>query len=937
MKNLKYFSLLFFALFLLCGSVNAQSGSLTGIVLDEDTKEPVIGVYVLIKDLAIGATTDLDGRYLIRSVPAGVHVVTVTSIGYNTITVTGVEVGSSSRVTLDFVLKAGSAELEEVTVTAYRQLSTVSSVLMEVQKMSTIASGISNQQISRSQDSNAAQVMQRVPGVTIVENRFVMIRGLSERYNSVMINNVQAPSTEVDKRTFSFDLISSGSLDKMMIYKSGNADMPGDFAGGVIKLFTIDDVESNFVKINYGLGYRSGTTGRNFLQSDGSATDRLGFDNGYRALPSSFPTTRTIQNSPRNSPIRIEAAHTLPNNFEPQNSTALFDQSVGFTIGRSRNIGERVFSNITTINYSTGYQYFNKEFFRYFEWTDQDVPINQRFAFQDDNYQQDVKLNVMTNWKYKLNDRNRFSFKNLFNQIGENETIIRSGKDFIQRPDDDLKNYMLGYKSRSIYSGQFEGNHNLTSRNYLNWVVGGSFLNENEPDLRRFRTFRSVTEPNEPFSMQMPPSSNLFDTGRFYGKMFEYSLNNGLDYQHGFSNIISYLKTGYQVDYRYRDYNARYISYLYPGFFDPNVRESLIRLPLNEIFSPENLRTVDGFVIEEGTRPIDSYNASSLTSAAYLSIEIPINKFTVITGTRLEHNSMKLNSNNDFGPINVDNQIVTLLPFFNSTYNFTDRTQVRLAYGRTLNRPEFRELAPFVFYDYKMDAGRAGNPNLKQATIDNVDIRLEVYPRIGETITIGVFYKYFNDPIENKTFVTTESPQFSYINADYAYSYGTEIEIRKSLQGMTSSNFLDRFSLNANASLIFTTVNLGDAAVAQQKKRPLQGQSPYIVNTALYYDDLPRGLNASATYNIIGTRIYSVGDVLFPTIYELPRHSLDITVSKTIGSRATLKFGIQDVLDSSYRFYQDSDRNEKIDVNRDHPIFVHKKGRHMNLSLSYDF
>jgi outer membrane cobalamin receptor len=937
MEYLKYYSLLLLILLLFCGTVNAQTGSLSGIVLDEDTKEPVIGVYVLIKEFAIGATTDLDGRYLVRNVPEGVHVVTVTSIGYNTVTVTGVVVGSGSRINLDFVLQPGSAELEEVTVTAYRQLSTVSSVLMEVKKMSTIVSGISNQQITRSQDSNAAQVMQRVPGVTIVENRFVMIRGLSERYNSVMINNVQAPSTEVDKRTFSFDLISSGSLDKMLIYKSGNADMPGDFAGGVIKLFTIDDVESNFVKINYGIGYRTGTTGRNFLQSDGSSTDIIGFDNGFRALPSNFPATRTIQNSPRNSPMRIEAAHTLPNNFDPANSIALIDQSVGFTIGRSKQIGQRVFSNITTINYSTGFQYFNKEFYRYFEWTDQNLPIVQRFAFQDDNYQQDVKLNLMTNWKYKLSEKSRFSFKNLFNQIGENETIIRSGKDFIQRPDDDLKNYMLGYKSRSIYSGQLEGNHNLTNRNYLNWVVGGSFLNENEPDLRRFRTFRSVTEPNEPFSMQMPPSSNLFDTGRFYGKMFEYSINNGVDYQHGFSRGISYLKTGYQVDYRYRDYNARYISYLYPGFFDPNVRETLIRLPLNQIFSPENLSTSNGFVIEEGTRPIDSYSASSLTSATYLSVEIPINSFNIITGTRLEFNNMKLNSNDDFGSINVDNQILTILPFFNSTYSFTEKTQVRLAYGRTLNRPEFRELAPFVFYDYKMDAGRAGNPNLKQATIDNLEIRIETYPRIGETMTFGVFYKYFNDPIENKTFVTTESPQFSYINADYAFSYGTEIEVRKSLQGMTASSFIDRFSLNANASLIFTTVNLGDAAVAQQKKRPLQGQSPFIINSALYYDDLTKGFNASMTYNIIGTRIYSVGDVLFPTIYELPRHSLDLTASKTVGSRATLKFGIQDVLDSAFRFYQDSDRNEKIDVNTDHPIFVHKKGMHFNVTLSYDF
>lgn len=939
MKCSKYIIFLSVFIFTASTAVQAQQGSISGVVIDKETRETIIGVTVKIEGTTFGAATDFDGRYIIRNVNAGTYTLVFSYIGYNTFTLTNVEVHPGERLILDVILEEGATELDAISVVAFRETNSIEAVILEVQKSTQVVSGVSSQQISRTQDSNAAQVMQRVPGITIVESRFVMIRGLSERYNNVMINNAMAPSTEVDKRTFSFDLISSGSLDRMMIYKSGSADLPGDFAGGVIKLYTIDNVETSFTKIDIGVGYRAGTTGRDYYQSRGSNTDFLGFDSGYRTLPSAFPDTRTLQNSARNAQLRIDAAHSLPNNFLPTRDVALGDQSVGITIGRNFQGAKRDFSNITTINYSTGYQYYERDFFRYFEWEDRSQPILKRFEFRDDTYQKDNKLSVMTNWKVRLNSRNFISFKNLFNQIGENETIIRNGVDFIQRPDDQLRNYLLGYRSRTIYTGQLEGVHDLDELNNIRWVLGGSLLRESEPDMRRFRTFRSNTEPEANFSMQMPPSSNLFDTGRYYGNMTEYSINQGLDFTslELLPSFVSKFKTGYMIDYRNRDFSSRYLSYLYPGFFDPTVREDLIRLPLDEIFSTENVRTEDGFVIEEGTRPLDSYLASSFTASAYVNTEIPLNRMLIIAGLRTEYNIQTLDTQDDFENINIKNPILSILPFLNATYSFSDKTQLRMAYGRTVNRPEFRELAPFVFYDYKLDAGRFGNPNLKHATIDNVDLRLELYPRVGETISIGGFFKYFDNPIENKTTVTTESPQFGYINADFAFSYGVELELRKSLQGVTNSAFLDRFSINANGSLIFTEVDLGDIAVAQDKIRSLQGQSPYMVNAALYYDDQKNGFGTNVVYNIIGPRIFSVGDVLFPTIYEMPRNSIDLTVSKKLSSQSILKLGITDLLNAPYRFYEDSDRNNKIDENRDNPIFTYKKGQLINFTFSYRF
>ena len=916
----------------------AQTGSIGGIVVDAQTREPVIGAYVVLPELTIGGVTDIDGRYVVRNVPVGTHTVNIRYVGYNPVTITNVTVTAGQRATLDVTLSTTSSELDEVTVVAFRQISSIESVLIEVQRLNQIASGVSAQQISRSQDNNAAQVMRRVPGITINDNRFVMIRGLSERYNNVMINNVTAPSTEVDKRTFSFDLISSGSLDKMLIYKSGTPDLPGEFAGGVIKLFTVDDVPNNFFKVNFGLGYRVGTTGTDYFQTNGSATDFLGFDGGYRHLPSDFPDSRTIQSSPRNAQLRIDAAHSLPNNFQPERNTAWADQSMGFTLGRSRSLGgERLLTSITTLNYSSGYQNSKRQFNRYFEWEDKSNDILKRFAYTDDTYQKDNKINLMSNWKYRINRNHSLTFKNLFNQIGENDTNIRNGQDFIQRPNDDLRNYLLSYRSRSIYTGQLEGTHILDGANSVRWVAGGSYLREDEPDMRRFRTFRNRSSGETMFQMQTPPSSNLFDTGRYFGDLNEFSLNHSVDYTRDLRNSFGKVKAGYAVDLRDRGFNSRYLSYLYPGFFDPNVREDLIRLPLNQIFAPENVRTLNGFVLEEGTRPIDSYTAGTLTTAAYVSSEFATGRFNTIGGIRIEHNRMRMDSSDDFGIISVNNPTLAVLPFLNTTYTLNEKTQFRLAYGRTVNRPEFRELAPFVFYDYKMDAGRVGNPNLKSATIHNLDARLEWYPRSGETVNIGVFYKQFDNPIENKTIIMAENPSFGYINADKATSYGVEVEVRKSLMGMTSSTFLDRFSLNANASLIRAEVDLGGLSSTQEQVRPLQGQSPYIINASLYYEGPKQGLTGSLAYNIIGSRIYSVGDVLFPTIYEMPRHSLDLTLTQKMNRHTTVKFGVTDLLNAPYRFYQDSNRDGKADIEIDHPISSFNRGQLLNLSVSYDF
>jgi len=195
------------------------------------------------------------------------------------------------------------------------------------------------------------------------------------------------------------------------------------------------------------------------------------------------------------------------------------------------------------------------------------------------------------------------------------------------------------------------------------------------------------------------------------------------------------------------------VSYLYPNFFDQQEGQRLIRLPLSDVFASENIKSLDGFVLEEGTRPSDRYTGTNFLTAGYVMGSLPAGKFDFTAGLRVENNIQKLNTIGVNGPLEVNNPILSVLPSLNTAYNISDRSLFRVAYSRTVNRPEFRELAPFLYYDFELEQGVQGNPNLKTATIDNIDIRWEMYPNPGEALIVGAFYKAFSNPIEQYRFV----------------------------------------------------------------------------------------------------------------------------------------------------------------------------------------
>lgn len=919
------------------------TGTISGYVRDTLRKEAIEDVVISVKNQANknSSSSNKDGFFEIKNLADGYYSLTFKISTHKFLVYDSIKVSNGSNTDLGLVyLEAKLTSAGGGGIKFTKPKSTVATAVTEVKKADVVSNVISGEQIGKSQDNNAAAAAARIPGVTLMESRFIILRGLSQRYNSVQINNINAPSTEVDKRAFSFDLIPSSMLDKIAIYKSPAGDLAGDFAGGVIKLQTKSDVEKDFVSYSIGVGFRRNTTmSSRTNNSVGSATDLLGFDDGTRALPSTFPSNLSDYSNAK----KIEFGKALNNNYKTNNLSVPLDFGVGFGFGKNYKIKSAELFTVNNFSYSTNYQFAQMKRYRY--QNDPVEYVRQMFNYTDDNLSIESKISVLSNWTLKVNKKSTFTFKNVFNQIGENETTIRTGVNPTERPNDEFKNYSFHYTSRSIYFGQFEGNHKLKNKGEkLVYTLGYSNVNRNEPDYRRFRTYRAVGS-NESYSLIDPPSASLFDAARFYSKLKENTVSANLNYEKTLRNPLDsnknmLLKLGAYAENKDRSFNARWISYSYSG--DPLKKNDFLLTPVDQIFSAANLNNTAGFKPLEGTNPSDKYIASNQLGAAYANLGIPLNKLKLNVGLRSEYFNQTLKSATSTDPVNVKLNNINLLPSFNAAMyldSSANKSLVRLGYGRTVNRPEFRELAPFVYYDFMYDVNIVGNPDLKSATINNFDLRFEHYPSTAETFSLGVFYKKFTNPIENYVQPVGLSQQFTLKNAASATNYGLEMEFRKSFSQQSQNKFIKKLSCLLNASYIISKVDLGDdSTLSQARTRPLQGQSPYIINAALQYVS-DSGITVNVSYNIIGKRIVYVGNNIFPTVYEMPRHAMDITFIKEVNKKMSIKFGISDVLNFKHQLWQDTNGDGKINYqgNTDHQLLQYRRGQMFNLGVSFKF
>ena len=907
-------------LFLLLSATVAvfSQGTIEGLVVDKNTREPLLGATLKLEKEGKVAVTDMEGRYSFKQVKADTVSLTISYVSYARQTIEPILVETGKTTVVDIEMAEASIELNTIKVEGFKRTNTNLSMMENTKISFLVVNGISSQQIMKSLDRDAGEVARRVPGVTISDNRFVVIRGLNQRYNTTWLNDAPIPSSEADSRAFSFDAVPGSLIDNLLISKSPAPENPADCSGGFVRILTKSLPDNNALSVGVSLSYQDGSTFTSVPFMTTHTGDLLGLGTSQRNIPSTLPAV--IRSS---MPVedRASYARQLQADWKPKQFTAMPDLRLSVTHSKQFNWSEMPVGVMTALNYSNSIKQvdkINKRFGIYQQSIDSSFAKND---YRDQQSSWQSKLSLLNNWTFTLSPTSRIMVRNFFNQIGLNRFTNRHGED--RNNDYTINEWEDFYMNRSVYAGQINGKHTFKNDSInLNWLVSYSFANRNEPGRRVVTSRLNEDESSTSFGEYRTEGN---DIKRFDQALSEHMITGGsnLEMPLSIGSLSTQLKTGFLAEYKYRLFDARNFIYRFDQTMLP---DKFVFLPVREQFTGSNLAT-NGITLKENTNKSDSYNADNQLYAAYAGMNIPLfQTLSMYAGLRGEYHVMRLSGYESDGikPVNVHRSKLHLFPSVNFTAKFDATNQLRFSYGSTINRPEFREVAPYVYYDFEQFAFFEGNVRLKDATINNLDLRFEHYPTPGETVSLGFFAKFFQNPIEMTYFEVGAQQQFTYRNAEKAQAFGAELDVRKDLATVG----LPHFTLVFNGSYIYSRVLF--PAGSFERNRSMQGQSPYTLNTGFYYDAPDQRWRASALFNRSGKRIVTVGVVNasiledIPDTYEMPRNLVDLSFSYRFSEKVECSLEVKDLL------------NEPV-TNKQFPLYESKGKRETREQTTLSF
>ncbi len=949
---MKYFTLALtlFLVGLFSSTATAQTGAIAGSVKD-DNNNPVKEFTVRL-NIANKATVDFEkGTFLFSALAAGTYTVEIKAPGFETFKSENIVVTEGQTANTQAVLKTKSQTTGDVRV---ERKSDKNKGDMEVTKMQInqagVVDGINKNAFIKTPDSRVSQVFKRVSGASVQDNKFVVVRGLSDRYNFALINGAPLPSTESDRKAFSFDIFPSNMLENLFIMKSATPELPGEFAGGVIDIKTVEPRSEKFQNIQIGMGYNTISTLKDFKTYNGGATDITGFGTNARSIPDGLPSTAEFASLTAQQ--KADLAKLIPSNWSTSRGTALPNGSLQYSVGNKVKLQDK-----KSMSYVFAYSYSNANNFSLVtrrEFEEQATGVVTKNELKDSAYTKSILNTGLLNLKFDLGKKTELQLKTLYSVSSDDKVNTRQGKrDMDIESMYNERSTNIWYTQNNLLTTQLLGKHDFKDDWKFNWTVGYSNVKRDIPFLRRM-VYQQVDTTLPYFAViQNNDISTLGAGNMFWSTMNENiaSARYDLSKQVGGDDSKNYLKFGGFHQYRGRDFAARNLGF---SKYDPagssSFNSNLLLQPEDQIFSSENLGLMangdGGFKLEEGTNVDDSYDASSLLNAVYAMIDTKVfSKLRVVGGVRAEAYQQKFHyiefgSNADKY---LDTTVIDLLPSLNLTYKFTSRFQWRASAARTVSRPEFRELAPFTFYNFLNDNLASGNPQLKRATINNYDTRLEYFPGKGQVISVSGFYKTFVNPIELLLRTgTSGTPELYFNNISKATSYGAELEYRMNLGWMNrtdSNSVFSRTTFYTNASLIRSAADLSAFAGLEEypgSTRPLQGQSPYILNVGLFYES-QKELVVNFSYNYVGQRIAIAGSIQEPSVWENGRHVLDFQIGKTWKDKYELKLNCADLLAQDLIFFQDINKNKRYDKGVDSAWQEITFGQTITLNFKYKF
>ena len=878
-RMIRYFTT---ALILLLASISSgaaraqETGTLSGKVWDEVTGEELVGANILLVGTSRGGNTDLNGQFSVRGIPVGTYDVRITYVGYATKLVRGLKIVAGDQQPLQITLRSEQVEAEEVVITAERLLSTESAVLSNRRKAVSIGDGLSAEQIKKAPDATSGDALKRVTGLTVVDNKFVFVRGVTDRYNGTMLNGVPVTSTDtdVDRKSFSFDMIPANLLENTVVVKTATPDMPGDFSGGMVQMNTIDFPSERIIRLGLSSSYNSITSTQGFLESSGGTRDWLGMDDGGRAFPSGSLSSAQL-------------AQQLPNTWASRLDRAPLNGAINLAFGDHLEIGETDEAGIVAaLTYADSYA--KQEFSEAPTYVYGGQPV---FRFDGAEYTRNILWSGLLDLNYKLEGNHRFSIRNSYNQSAQDNVTVSQGTNV---PGSDARRQSITWNERSLYLLQAGGEHvfPVLADLEVNWKLFSSSSRAEEPDRKQVEYTKSVGDDYA-----------LGENYRTWSKLNERSRGASIDFSLGMAGAK--FKAGATVDTRDRAFEIRAFSAL-PGR-DPQYF-SLVLLPVNNIFAADNFGS-GKFQLYDASTFSGAYEGDQRLNGYYALVDLPVEVAGVPVrlngGARLESFEEHVTSPKalDDAALSTSKlQATDLLPSVNLKIAPAEVLNVRLAHYQSVNRPEFRELANVLYLDFQTDQNTIGNPLLQRAYIHNNDVRVEYFPAPGEVFAVSYFHKTFSNAIEERLLAAPDRYVKTWFNSPSATNAGWELEARVSLGHLTS--LLENVMVTANYTAVSSEVEYVDArtdaqgnAIRTTATRTMQGQAPWTVNLGLFYTHPALGTSLNIMLNKQGRRLAAVGDVRDYDVFEEPRDMVDVSISQQLFAIIDAKVSVKNLLD----------------------------------------
>lgn len=896
-KDLVKKLLLFFAGITLSFSIYAQTGTICGTVFDAKLKEPLIGASVLIEGTTTGAITDIDGNFRIEGVKPGKYNVSASYVSYQTQTKNDVPVVALQEAVLRFDLSDANLELENVVVVGRKNRESENVLMLERQKASVSVENIGAREMSVKGISNVAEGVKKLSGISMVGAGQLFVRGLGDRYSITTMNGLVIASPNPDNKLIPLDLFPSAIVQSITVSKVFQASTYADYAGAHIDISTKENPGKDYLNISLSTGGRINTTFDDFRYSDKSGGLRIkNLPQSIKDMSSKDFTEYSKQQNPFDGGFSIHKKQALP------------ELSLGLSFGKTWDLGNNKLNLIGALGVSNDYETRLGSYVT--TLTTQGTQLNE---FTSDNFSYQTKASALIGLGYQFANTNRIRYNFFYSRLTDDTYKSRIGFD---SEGNNLEGSNSVYHLYSLINNQLDGEH-IFGKWTINWNGGYGITASDEPDRRQAMFLRKDNGELTLFKL------NRQETMRFFGELDEKATTADLRFKYNF-NDLNLIRFGGAYLNKDRDYFSTRFFY--------NLNK------LNTI--ADNIYDTDGFlnqeniansniVIDKNQQPKFSYYAGSKITAAFAETDLyPTEKLLINAGLRYEKANLWVRYWNDaaqekYTELNTDD----ILPALNIKYAIDNTQALRFGASRTVTRPQFIEMAPFLYQESYGSASIRGNDSLQNGHDYNLDLRYENILPSGNMYSITAYYKYLDSPIERVQEIAGGSAVHSFLNAGSGTAMGLEVEFRKV--------FTPEWRAGANFSWMYTQVKLPENGVYTDKKRALQGASPYLANADVTYSpsfNNENKLTLTLLYNLQGSRIHTVGINSIGNINETARHTLDFNAGYALNSKLNFKFQAKNLLNSTIKF-----RQEVVSTGKEEEVESYKTNTALEIGVSYNF